>query len=241
MTWRMRLKNLPWLGHQVERVYRALTGRKDMTFTIADSGKLRADGLMVKIGANDGAIGDPLVQLLPRYPALRCVFVEPVPALLERAKAAWGNDRRFTFVGAVINDTGQDVSFFFVPDEKLARLPALGIDARQVGSLDFAHVAKHLGVPNPQDFIAEITVPGMTINGLLEKTAPDGVEILHIDAEGWDWKILSGLDLCQWRPAFIVFEHLHLTAEDDAAACAFLKPYYSIEIYGSDWLCQRLD
>lgn len=240
LPWRQRLKNVPWLGHWIEGLYRAATGRTDMTFTIADSGKVSRDGLMVKIGANDGSVGDPLAQLLLRLPRLRCVFVEPVPALLERAKETWGTGHRFTYVRTVINESGEDASFFFVSDEMRSRLPDLGIDASQVGSLDFQHVARHLGVPNPQNYISEMKVPGRTINALLAEIAADGVDILQIDAEGWDWKILSGLDLSKWRPAFIVFEHLHLTEEDTRAARKFLEPHYAMEIYGSDWLCERL-
>lgn len=186
LPWRQRLKNVPWLGHRIERLYRAATGRKNMTFTVMDSGKVSSTGLIVKIGAHDGSVGDPLAQLLLRYPYLRCVFVEPVPGLLEQAKQTWGSGARFTYVGAVINESGEDAPFFIVSEEMRSRLPGLEIDASQVGSLDFQQVAKHLAVPDPQNYISEIKVPGLTLNTLLAETASPHVDILHIDAEGWD-------------------------------------------------------
>lgn len=131
--WRQGLKYLPGLGHWIEGLYRTATGRKNMTFSITANGKVPRDGLMVKIGAHDGSFGDPLDQLLLRRPQLRCVFVEPVPAVLERAKQTWGTVPRFTYVGAVINESGEDAPFFFVRDEMRARRPGLDIESRIVG------------------------------------------------------------------------------------------------------------
>lgn len=236
---RNRLKLLPFFGRLVERVYRRLTGRQDIAFTIADRRRLLRRGVMVKIGANDGWAGDSLAQLLIRYPEMQCIFVEPVLELLERARKIWGQSERFAYVNAVINESGDDADFYYVDPAAKAKLPPLGINQDQVGSLSFDHVAKHLGVEDPQNYISKISVAGLTINELLNKYVTHEIDVLHIDAEGWDWKILSKLDLAHWRPIFIVFEKLHLTSNETEEVLRFLGPLYKVQDFGADYLCER--
>ena len=46
----------------------------------------------------------------------------------------------------------------------------------------------------------------MTIEALFQKNDIKELSLLHIDAEGYDWKILSQLDLECFNPKIILFE-----------------------------------
>lgn len=235
---RTRFKGIPILGPALEFTWRAVTGRRDLAFVLQCSRTLPADACLVKIGANDGYLDDPTAPLLRRRPALRCVFVEPVPHLLARARQLWGTDPRFTYVQAAIND-GRPAEFYYVDDSAKAQLPDLRIDPDQLGSFDRQHILKHPDGARLAPFVRTLPVEGMSLEALLQHARLTRLDILHIDAEGWDWKILSQLDLNRWQPAYIIFEHIHLTGEERNEARARLAPGYDLEVFGTDWLWTR--
>lgn len=235
---RSRIKSLPVLGPLLESGWRRLTGRRDLCFTLMQSPLLSTAACIVKIGANDGASGDPIGQLLLRRPAMRCVFVEPVAHLLDRARKTWGDAPRFTYVNAAVND-GSPSTFFYLDPSARAHLPDLEIDPDQLGSFDRLHILKHPGGGRLAPYIRTMAVEGMSLDALFRHAQVTRLDVLHIDTEGWDWKILSQLDLTRWRPAHILFEHIHLDEIDKNAACDRLSPLYDIEVYGTDWLWSR--
>jgi FkbM family methyltransferase len=235
---RTRFKRIPVLGPALEFTWRAITGRRDLAYVLWRSRILPADACLVKIGANDGYLDDPTARLLSRRPAMRCVFVEPVPHLLSRARQRWGTDPRFTYVLAAINE-GRPAEFYYVDDSAKAQLPDLRIDPDQLGSFDRQHILKHPDGERLAPFIRSLAVEGMSLDALFAYTKLSRLDILHVDAEGWDWRILSQLDLNRWQPAYILFEHIHLTEQERHEAKARLLPGYDLEVFGTDWLWTR--
>ena len=228
---RQRIKTLPVLGLWLEDAWRWATGRSNLTHRLLRSRSIPRDGLVMKIGANDASTGDPIAQLLLRLPGTRCVFVEPVPHLLERARLRWGAGERFRFVNAVVGDRKGICDFFFV-DAAAAAGIALDFDPEQIGSLDRAHILKHDARLAP--FVRTIQVPAVVLSELLvQHGVPD---LLHIDAEGADWLILSQLDLCRFRPAHIIVEHIHLGDAEKQQLRERFTASYRIEQFGTDWL-----
>lgn len=238
LTLRERIKDIPVLGHLGEWAWRRLTGRRDLAFTLLNSSLLRPDAVVLKIGANDGAAGDPISRLLISRPAMRCVFVEPVPRLLARARELWGDSRRFSYVCAAINN-GRPATFYYIDPQALTALPDLEIDTDQIGSFDRNHILKHPGGEKLGPYIRTLDVSGMSLDTLLRETLIESLDLLHIDTEGWDWKILSQLELARWAPAFILFEHINLQESEKNEARHRLSPLYQIDTFGTDWLCTR--
>lgn len=236
--WRASVKKLPVAGALLESVWRGLTGRRNLTFTLLNSRRLSPAACIVKIGANDGSIGDPISQLLARRPGMRCVFVEPVPHLLDRARKNWGDDPRFSYINAAINE-GRLAVFYYVDAAAHDELKDLEIDPDQLGSFDRGHILKHPGGERLAPYIRTLDVQGLSLDALFAQANVTALDVLHVDTEGWDWKILSQLDLNRWTPVFILFEHIHLSPADQAEARARLSPSYDIEPWGTDWLCTR--
>ena len=85
----------------------------------------------------------------------------------------------------------------------------------EVAGLSKEHILKH-AVFNPkltEDGIVELVVPCTTLNDLLAKYNLSTVNVLYIDVEGMDDKLIYSLDLDRFNIINIVYEHLHIDAE----------------------------
>ena len=77
-----------------------------------------------------------------------------------------------------------------------------------VGSLDRAHVAKHVG-EDYADAIATYDVPALTWATLLDSHSASAVGLVVVDAEGRDCALLSAFPYDRLRPDAILFEYSH--------------------------------
>ena len=163
----------------------------------------------VQIGSHDGRTNDPL-WTFRNYGTLRGVLVEPMPRAFEQLRSNHrGRDDRFTFVHAAVAERPGVVHAYHLPDA-----PHSSSDQDQIASLDREHVAQHAPYFGfgPDDVVAT-PVPAITLHELLAFNGPGGPDLLHIDAEGQDERILLELDLTRTRPAVIMYEHVHLRSD----------------------------
>lgn len=235
---RRRLKQVPVLGASLEWLWRALTGRKSLAFDLKRDRRVPRDATLVKIGANDGFTDDPFAELLESRPGMRCVFVEPVPHLLDRARAHWGDAPRFTYLQAAVND-GRDATFYYVDPQARRDHPDVPYEPDLLGSFDRNHILKHPGCDRFEPYIRELPVRGLSLDQVFQESGVSRPDILHVDAEGWDWKILSQLDLTRHRPLYLVFEFIHLSPAEAREARDRLSDGYTLETYGTDWVWRR--
>jgi len=96
--------------------------------------------------------------------------------------------------------------------ENASELLGKGFDVtafRGIASLDRNHLVKHL--PAGYDCIIEETsVESVTVKELLNRNQIRQIDLLHIDAEGYDWIILRQFDFNLIRPRIVLFERKHL-------------------------------
>ena len=189
---------------------------------------------VVQIGSNDGKTGDPLYPLLQKYPQWRGLFVEPLPNSFAKLKANYPDANRFQLENVAINE-GQRMTFYWVDPKAKEALPDLPYWYDQLGSFDKNHILKQLdGVLEP--FIRTTELEGINLATLLSRNDVKDISILHIDAEGYDWKILSQLDLTLYQPLFILYEYHHLSEEALESSFAFLEEQYELFDVGIDVL-----
>lgn len=187
---------------------------------------------IVQIGSNDGANGDPIFDLVKRNNSWKALFVEPVPYLFERLKSNYGSDSRFSFENVAIND-GTKQKFYSVKKEAKKDLPDLPTWYDQLGSFDKENILKHLdGVLEP--YIEESYISGVSLEELFRRNNIEELSLLHIDTEGYDWKILSQLNLGFIQPKIILVEHKHLIKIEKKHLINFLKPHYLLYSLGGD-------
>ncbi len=189
---------------------------------------------LVQIGSNDGKTGDPLFSILQKNKNWKALFVEPIPQAFEKLKNNYPDTKRFRFENVAVNE-GQKMTFYSVDSAAKKSLPDLPYWFNQLGSFDKQHILKHLdGALEP--FIRAQELEGVSLKTLFERNQITSISVLHIDSEGYDWKILSQFDLEKYEPKFILFEHNHLSEEERNAAINFLQEKYVLFQLGIDIL-----
>lgn len=197
------------------------------------------DLFVVQIGSNDGATDDPIFKLLARNPSWHALLVEPVPFLFERLRANYRDNKNIKFENVAISDKVGKSAFYYVDQRAKQHIPDLPFWFDQLGSFDRNHISRHFGeVLEP--FIQSIELTTIPLAEMLARNGVTTIDVLHIDTEGYDWKILQQLDLRMVKPKAILFEHKHLSAADKASAREFLGSGYSIRDLGNDLLCVRV-
>lgn len=196
--------------------------------------KLPPDAQIVQIGSNDGKQGDPIFEVLKSKPDWKALFVEPVAYLFDRLVANYGTSPNFQFYNAAINQ-GEVVPFYYVDQRAKNFIEDLPYWYDQLGSFDRNHIIKHLdGILEP--FIVEILLNGTSLGELFVKFSIKRIDLLHLDTEGHDWKILSQLDLSIMSPTLILFEHEHLSEKEKIESVRFLADDYHLCKFGMDVL-----
>jgi FkbM family methyltransferase len=198
------------------------------------------DIFVLKIGANDGISHDPLGTLLLRDPRYRGVLVEPIPMYAAMLKANYGARDRFRIEQAAIAATAGTANMYYVDESALKLSQAANLSwVRCVASLDRFHVLKCLA-PEMHVAVKEAPVQCLTVNALLSRNDVQKIDLLHIDAEGFDYAILRQFDFTCFHPRIVLFEHKHLTNSDRCAAKTMMEMAgYKVKEMESDFFCLR--
>lgn len=168
------------------------------------------DGVFfVQIGANDGGENDPVSEYVTRY-HWRGLLVEPLPKPYARLLERYRGEPQLRFENAAIGRSEGEVEFYCFRDD-----PRLPETVSQLASLDRRILLRHkVGVDDPESLITSIRVPQLSFPRLLEKHGVERIDLLFIDAEGYDFEILKMVDFASTRPSVIFFEDRHLGAVD---------------------------
>lgn len=228
------LKSIPFVGPLLQGGHRLLG--LDPAGRIKSALKGQTSAFIVQVGANDGRTGDPIFNLIQKNPAWEVVFVEPVPFLFERLRENYGMSARFRFENLAIGEARGLMPFHYVSEQAVRDMPELPEWHDQLGSFDRNHITKHVG-SRLDPYIVSVDVPVVPLNELLDKHGVASIDLLHLDTEGHDWRILKHLDLERFKVKTILFEHKHLECSAKAEAKAKLGAYFTIKDLGNEYLC----
>ena len=180
------------------------------------------DAFVIEIGANDGINDDPIRPFVEagRWAG---IMVEPSPEVFERLRRNYaGVSERIAFENVAIADHDGTATFFhvdWVDGEQSHRIDVLGSL-----SLDAAQTSGALLLPDEQHRrIVRDEVACLTFDSLCRKHGVERLNLLLIDAEGYDFEIVKQLDLERHRPRLLVYEHLFLSPADRAACRALVE------------------
>jgi FkbM family methyltransferase len=196
--------------------------RRHTDALLADFATSIPDAHFLQIGANDGFIGDPLCPLLQRSEThWRGVLVEPVAHLFAQLEQRHGNNQTLRLEQAAIGESDGTTVI-----HRLATAPTDSIWLDQIPSLDPALLQQ-----NAEQFgqaggaVVREEVQCYTVATLLGRHMMTRLDLLVIDAEGMDWRILRQFDLRSLAPKLILYEHQHLSAEERDEAHQFLAHF----------------
>ena len=180
----------------------------------------------VQVGANDGVFGDPLrPYVLTR--GWRGVLVEPQLAVFERLKANYAECAdRLVFENLAISSLDK-LTLYLPPTHLGDRDPT---HAHSIVSSDASVIARQIDMPESQ--LHRVDVPAMTLDALLRRHSITKLDLLQIDAEGYDWEVLQTLDLSRVSPSLIQLETGHLTRSALTSAAKHLNDSGYLIYYG---------
>jgi FkbM family methyltransferase len=148
------------------------------------------------------------------------VFVEPQPGPFQRLRASMRGYERVTLINAAVDETSGSREFYTVLQSDGA-LPAW---TEQLGSFDRNHLVKHEDrAPGLSARIVAISVPTMSFTDVLLQFTLTKLDLLQIDAEGMDAKLLDWFPFEQLRPQLVYFENAHMSQEEHQSARSRLR------------------
>ena len=195
----------------------------------------------VQIGAYDGRKCDPIHEYIHRY-RWGGILVEPQPDAFEKLRQNYANFPGLIFERVAIADRDSSLPLYKLKEEFAHLFHA---DHRTLSSFNPEHIIKHLSHPvDFRDALEKIDTPCSTFSQLIEKHHVTKVDLLQIDAEGYDFQIIKSIDLSKILPRIIHFEHVHLTPTDRAECIQLLisKNYkivagaYDMTAFQSNWM-----
>ncbi len=232
------LRNVPLYGVG-KRIYRRFRG-SDPTIQqhILKAVGHKPSVFFVQVGSNDGLQGDPIHDLIVERENWRGIFIEPIDFLFQRLRKNYGNADRFIFENVAIGTEKGSKKFYYVSEEARSELD-LPYWHDQLGSFDKDHIIRALG-EQMRSFIVEEDIECLPLQDVLDRNGVETIDLVHIDTEGFDYKVLSQIDLKRYKPSVILFEHHLLPDEEFASARKLLRStgYRTIQ-YGNDMLAIR--
>jgi FkbM family methyltransferase len=193
--------------------------------------------VVVQVGSNDGLQGDPIAALIRQNPAWRVVFIEPLPHVFRRLMANYPQLPNYSFENVAISRERGVRRMYYVSDEIKKVRPDVPFWYDQLGSFDVNHILKVDERYGFGPFITSEEVPCEPLADTLARNGITRMDLLHIDAEGYDFEVIKQLDLTEQAPRAILYEHKCLSEVDKIAAERLLSHAgYSIQHFFDDTL-----
>ncbi len=215
--------------------YRAAELKLDLDFVLSHYRVDHADVSYLQIGAFDGVEGDPVYPLIARH-KLRGILLEPQKDAFASLKENYARFRGFHLINAAIAAHDGESTLYRIKSEATGP-PWL----HQLASFDINVIRRHAHmVPNLESMIETEKVRCMTFSTLFHTVGKQTVDVLQVDAEGFDGEILRLFDVARRRPAIVRFEHKHLAASEHGEIVAMLvREGYRLSACGNDTLAYR--
>ena len=167
---------------------------------IFDNQKIKC---LVQIGANDGSRFDELNIFIKKY-KIKSVLVEPINEYFEDLKRNYKNFENVYFENSAIT-VGTKKKEIFVVNNK--NLNDYDDHIKGISSFDKNHLIKH-GVKS--NHILKKKINCISILNLLKKYNISDLDILFIDAEGYDGDILIDFFNSSNQEPILIFEYIHI-------------------------------
>ena len=171
---------------------------------------------VLSVGSNDGRHNDPL-WTFRHFPNLKGLLVEPFEPAFRRLEANYAPWRgRFALAQVAVSSESGDRPFYFLSDVTSA--------GDELGTLDKGLLRQHAtALQRSPDTIRSTLVRCVTFFELCAEHRVDTVQVLLIDAEGQDYRILRSVDLERLGVLLVLFEHSQLSADETLAAHSLLR------------------
>lgn len=156
----------------------------------------------VQVGANDGRLNDSLYPFLCRHRArVEGLVVEPLPDVFSRLCRTYRRFPRVKPVNLAIHNSESRMKLYRVSPAAAGKLP------RWTSGIASFRSDHHCLSGLSSEHIVAQEVDCVSLEELLGRHGLDRLDLLQIDAEGYDAEILFALDFRRLAPSVIRFEH----------------------------------
>lgn len=185
---------------------------------------------LVQVGANDGGVADPVSPIVKTTPEqFRLLLIEPQRSVVGLLSATYADHVDATIATCAVGELGTFSLFTVKPEYwsdcrppyakgwPVHRAPT-GIASGDRGRVEGWVRRYYRGPMRPSDVVEELTVQCMPLRDVMAAHHfQQQVDVLVVDAEGFDDVVLRESDLEGLRPAVVFYEHFNLSAERQAA------------------------
>lgn len=184
----------------------------------------------IQIGANDGISGDPIHSFIKEF-KWKGVLVEPQLEVFKKLVSTYKNVANLKLENSAIGnyDGYKDLFKISFCNDRWAT----GISSFHKFHLEKhiqnGYVTKmmrgkeHLLPQSKEDYITIEKVKVLTFQSLLCKYYINQIDLLQVDVEGYDYRLLKTINFAIFRPSIIQYEHLHMTTDQKHEIIQLLK------------------
>jgi len=175
-----------------------------------------ADFFFIQVGAFDGLTLDPIRKFILRY-GWKGVLLEPQKNAFEKLKWNYQDQPQLVFKNVAIANQRTTRTLFTVGGSDLPEW------CQSVASFDREVIRKHsLLEPRIDTLIEANEVECVTFSDLIEELGLSKLDLLQIDAEGYDAELVKMFPFHLLRPHIIHFERKHLLRDEMEGALEVL-------------------
>jgi FkbM family methyltransferase len=201
-------------------------------YVMASSLFITENFFFVQIGAFDGITGDPIRKFL-EVKKFGGLLLEPQKDAFEKLKENCKSQPQLILVNKAVSNSSESKYLYRIrPGTPGLQKWMTQTAMAQIASFSRETILKIF--PDMDSAIEKEEVPCATMDSLFDEHKVQKVDLLQIDAEGYDFEILKMFPFSRFKPTIIHFESRHLSKADTDACFRFLveRGYkISIEIF----------
>ena len=210
----------------------------DLGALIAAYAAARGECFIVQIGAHTGNLNDPVEKAI-RTLGLSAILVEPQRREFEALTAHYADQPQVILERAAIASESGEATLYKVCPEFWAEHNFPAESASQISSLNREQIGAVVEIfggallrKDEAAYLHSEIVPAYTLALLLAKHGTDRIDLLQIDAEGYDFEVIKMIDW-QAAPAIINYETVNLSVPDRQSCWALLREK-GYDLFASD-------
>lgn len=201
------------LGYRIEKIVDVGDAPVDVFRLALRLGMMQAGSefFFVQIGAHNGVDDDPIREFVVRY-HLSGLMVEPQPLVFPELTKNYASEPQLIFENAAISHKDGDAKMYYARNGNGEPTSVLATFRREMLESRVGRWAK----------IEEVSVATRTFQTLFATHSIRRVDLLQIDAEGFDCEILKLFDFKVYSPMIVRFEQINVSRLDLAEAVKLL-------------------
>lgn len=203
---------------------------------------------VIQIGANDGITNDPIHKFIKRD-HWKGVLLEPQPNVFtnELSKIYQHDKGIHPNCAAIGSEDGSQKLYKIAFSESrwATGLASFSLDKIELafknGVVEKNCIKEGIKIPeNPKDRISYTEVSVISPDTLIQKYQISKIDLLQIDAEGYDLEVIKIFDIAKTQPEAIIFENENLNPNDLKSCYNMLRENgYKLAKFGRDTLALK--